>query len=65
MEGNLDKDKKVMTMTGEGPWQQGTTAKYKSVTEFKDADTMNFSLVMVDKDGKEQPLAKITYKRKK
>jgi Protein of unknown function (DUF1579) len=65
MEGNLDKDYKVMTMTGEGPWQQGKTAKFKSITEIKDADTVNFSLFMVDKDGKEQPMVKITYKRKK
>jgi Protein of unknown function (DUF1579) len=35
MEGNLDKDNKVMTMTGEGPWQQGKTAKFKSITEIK------------------------------
>jgi hypothetical protein len=65
MEGNFDKDNKVMTMTGEGPWQQGKTAKFKSITEIKDADTVNFSLFMVDKDGKEQPMVKITYKRKK
>ena len=55
----------VMTMTGEGPWQQGKTAKFKSITEIKDADTVNFSLFMADKDGKEQPTVKITYKRKK
>ena len=65
MEGNLDKDNKVMTMTGEGPGPEGKTAKYKSITEIKDADTVNFSLFMVEKDGKEQPLVKITYKRKK
>lgn len=65
MEGNLDKDNKVMTMTGEGPGQEGKTAKFKSITEIKDADTVNFSLFMVDVDGKEQPMVKITYKRKK
>ncbi len=65
MEGNLDKDNKVMTMTGEGPWQKGETAKFKSITEIKDADTVNFSLFMVDKEGKEQPMVKITYRRKK
>ena len=65
MEGNLDKDNKVMTMTGEGPLQQGKTAKFKSIAEIKDADTVNFSLFMVDEDGKEQPMVKITYKRKK
>lgn len=64
MEGTLDKDNKVMTMTGEGPGQEGKTAKYKSITELKDADTVNFSLFMVDNHGKEQPIVKITYKRK-
>jgi hypothetical protein len=65
MEGNLDKDDKVMTMTGEGRGPDGTMVKYKSITEIKDADTVNFSLFMVDKDGKEQPMVTITYKRKK
>ena len=65
MEGNLDKDDKVMTMTGEGRGPDGMPAKFKSITEIKDADTVNFGLFMVDQDGKEQPLVKITYKRKK
>jgi hypothetical protein len=64
MEGNLDKDNRVMTMTGEGPIQQGATARFKSITEFKDANTVNFTLFVVDKDGKEQAIVKITYKRK-
>ena len=64
MEGNLDKDEKVMTMTGEGRGPGGTT-KYKSITEIKDVDTVNFGLFIVDKDGKELPMVKITYKRKK
>jgi hypothetical protein len=55
----------VMTMTGEGPWQQGKRAKFRSITEINDADTVNFSLFMVDTAGKEQPMVKITYKRKK
>jgi len=65
MEGNWDKDNKVMTLTGEGPGQEGKATKYKSVTEIKDTDTVTFSLLMVEKDGKEQSLVKITYKRKK
>lgn len=65
LEGSLDKDHKVMTMSGEGPGQSGAAAKYKSITEIKDADTVSYSLFMVDKEGKEQPLVKITYKRKK
>lgn len=65
MEGNLDKDEKVVTMTGEGRGPDDNTAKYKSITEIKDADTVNYSLFMVDKDGKEHPVVEITYKRKK
>jgi hypothetical protein len=65
MEGAFDKDNKVLTMTGEGPGQDGKPAKFKTTTEFKDADTMLFSLFAVDKDGKDQPMIKITYKRKK
>jgi hypothetical protein len=65
MEGNLDKDDKVMTMTGEGRGPNDKPAKFKSITEIKDADTVNFSLFMVEKDGKEQPMVNITYRRKK
>ena len=65
MEGNLDKNDRVMTMTGEGRGPDGMTAKYKSITEINDADTVNFGLSMVETDGKEQPIVKITYKRKK
>lgn len=65
MEGNLDKDRKVMTLTGEGRGPDGMAAKYKSTTEIKDADTVSFSLFMVDKDGRDQQLVTITYKRKK
>ncbi|HKB36301.1 MAG TPA: DUF1579 domain-containing protein [Gemmataceae bacterium] len=65
MEGNLDKDDKVMTMSGEGRGPDGMRAKFKSITEIKDADTVNFRLFMMDKDGKEQPMVKITYRRKK
>lgn len=65
MEGSLDKNNKVMTMTGEGGGADGMTAKYKSTTEIKDADTVEFGLFMVEKDGMERPLVKITYKRKK
>jgi Protein of unknown function (DUF1579) len=65
MEGNLDKDDKIMTMTGESGGADAKPARFKSITEIKDADTVNFSLFMVDKDGKEQPVVNITYKRKK
>jgi hypothetical protein len=65
MDGNLDKDDKVMTMTGEGRGPDDKPVKFKSITEIKDADTVNFSLFMLEKDGKEQPMVNITYRRKK
>ena len=64
MQGTIDKDGKVMTMTGEGRGPDDKPAKYYSTTEIKDADTVKFGLFMVDEDGKEQPLVTITYKRK-
>jgi hypothetical protein len=65
MEGNFDKDNKVLTMTGEGPGQDGKPTKFRTTTEIKDADTMEFTLSHIDKDDKAQQMIKITYKRKK
>jgi hypothetical protein len=65
MEGTFDKDNKVLTMTGEGPGMDGKPTKYKSVLEYKDEDTMIFTMSNPDKDGKDQAMMTITYKRKK
>ena len=65
MEGTVDQESKVMTLTGEGLGPDSKPAKYKSITEIKDADTVNYSLFLVDSNGKELPMVKITYKRKK
>lgn len=65
MEGDVDKEDKVMTLKGEGRGPDGKPAKYKSITEIKDADTVNFSLFLVEKDGKELPMVNLAYKRKK
>lgn len=65
MEGGLDKDGKILTMTGEGCGADGMPTKFRSITEIKDADTVSFVLFMTDKDGKEQQMAKIAYERKK
>lgn len=62
LEGTYDKDKKTMTMTGEGPGEGGKPMKYKTVTEEKDADTVLFSMYMGD--AKEATFT-IVYKRKK
>jgi hypothetical protein len=62
MEGSYDKDKKTLTMSGEGMGPDGKPAKHTAVTEYKDDDTVNFSMFMGD--GKE-PMFTIVYKRKK
>jgi hypothetical protein len=63
MEGDFDKDGKTYTETGEGKGPDGKPAKFKSVYEFKDKDSMVFTMYMVV-DGKDQEGFKITYKRK-
>jgi hypothetical protein len=61
MEGTYDKEKKAMTLTGEGPSPAGPT-KFKSVTHFKDDDNILFEMFMGDS---KEPGFTITYKRKK
>jgi hypothetical protein len=62
MEGTYDKEKKTLTMSGEGPGMDGKPTKYKSVSVMPDDDTINFSMYVGD--GKD-PAFTITYKRKK
>ena len=62
MEGTYDKEKKTMTMAGDGPGMDGKPTKHKTVSEMKDDDTVHFSMYMGD--GKE-PAFTIVYKRKK
>lgn len=60
LEGELDKDGKKLTMEGSGPSPDGKTIKVKSVTEYKDDDTMLFTM-----SSNDQVMVKLTYKRKK
>ncbi len=62
MEGTYDKEKKAQTMTGEGPGMDGKPAKWKSVSEFTDADTITFNMFVGDA---KEPMFTNTYKRKK
>jgi len=62
MEGTYDKDKKQLTMTGEGPGLDGKPTKHKMVTEFKDADTMIMNMFMGDT---KDPGFTIVFTRKK
>jgi Protein of unknown function (DUF1579) len=64
MEGTYDKEAKTLTMTGEGPGMDGKPTKHKSVLEIKDKDTMVFTMSMPDKEGKDQVMLTINYKRK-
>jgi hypothetical protein len=65
LEGNPDKDGKVMTMTGEGPGENGKPTKLKTTSQWTDKDTVVWTMATLDKDGKDQPMMTITYKRKK
>ena len=61
-EGTYDKEKKTLTMSGEGPGMDGKPTKYKSVTVFPDDDTT--TMTMYVGDGKEAAFV-VEYKRKK
>lgn len=61
MEGNFDKEKKTLTMIGDGVGMDGKPAKWKSVSTMPDNDTINMSMFVGD--GKE-PMFTILYKRK-
>ena len=65
MEGEMDKDKKTVTMVGEGPGPDGKPAKYKSVTRHIDPDHEAFKMYMVGPDGKDAEAMTIEYTRKK
>ena len=64
-EGTYDKDGKVITMTGEGPGQDGKPTKHKMTSDRKDKDTVVFTMFGPGPDGKEGPMMSITYKRRK
>ncbi len=64
-EGTMDKAKKTLTLTAEGPGMDGKPAKFKSVTHYVDDDHQVFAMYMVGSDGAEQKVAAIEYVRKK
>ncbi len=64
-EGNYDKEGKLLTMTGEGPGQDGKPTKYKMTTEHKDKDNLLFTMFGAGADGKEMTMFTIAYKRRK
>jgi hypothetical protein len=62
MEGTYDKDKKTLTMIGEGPGMDGKPAKWKSVSAMPDDDTVTMSMFVGDA---KEAMFTVTYKRKK
>jgi hypothetical protein len=62
MQGTYDREKKKMTMVGEGPGPDGKPAKWNSVSTMPDDDTIEMSMYVGD--GKD-PMFTVTYKRKK
>jgi hypothetical protein len=63
MEGAFDKEGKTFTETGEATGMDGKATKMKSVYEFKDKDTIVFTMYRVE-GGKDEQMFQITYKRK-
>jgi hypothetical protein len=61
-EGTYDKEKKVLTMAGQGPGKDGEKTKYRSTTKFTDKNTMEFTMWIGDT---KEPTFTVTYKRKK
>jgi hypothetical protein len=65
MEGDFDKEKKTLTMTGAGPGMDGKPAKFKGVTHYPDDDHQTFTMYVIDAEGKENKVMTIDYVRKK
>jgi hypothetical protein len=61
-EGDYDAAKKAIVMSTEGPGPDGKLAKWKSVTQLQDADSMHFSMFVGEA---KEPMFTVTYKRKK
>jgi hypothetical protein len=62
MEGSYSKDKKTITMIGDGPGMDGKPAKWKSVSKFPDDDTIEMAMYVGEA---KEPMFTMTYKRKK
>jgi hypothetical protein len=62
MEGSYDKDKKTLTMVGQGPGMDGKVTTWRSVSQMPDNATIEMRMYVGD--GKE-PMFTVTYKRKK
>ena len=62
MDGTYDKDRKTLTLAGEGPGMDGKPTKYRTTTELVDDNT--FHATMWIGEGKD-PACTVVFKRKK
>jgi hypothetical protein len=62
MEGNFSKDKKTLTMVGDGVGMDGKPAKWKSVSRMPDEDTIDMAMYV---GNAKEPMFTVTYRRKK
>jgi hypothetical protein len=64
-EGTYDEKAKRMTMIGEGKGPDGQPAKYKTTTDFPDADKQIFKMFLAGADGNDTLMMTIEYTRRK
>jgi hypothetical protein len=64
-EGTFDKEKKTMTFVYDYPGPDGKMAKHTMKSTLKDDDTLEATMSVPGKDGKDFTMMTITYKRKK
>jgi hypothetical protein len=64
-EGSYDKEARTMTFTSDYPGPDGKLVKHKIVSKLIDDDNAEMKMSIPDKDGKDQVMMTITYKRKK
>jgi hypothetical protein len=64
-EGTYDEKAKKMTMIGDGKGPDGKPAKFKTTTDFPDADHQIFKMFLVGADGSDTLMMTIEYTRRK
>jgi hypothetical protein len=62
MEGTYDKEKKTLTMVGDGPGMDGKVTKWRSVSRMSKQDTIEMSMYVGEA---KEPMFTVTYRRKK
>ena len=64
LEGDFDKDGKVLTMTGKAAGPDGKPVTYRNVTTWKDDNSYTLEMNIVGEDGKSAGTMKVSYTRR-